>query len=95
MHIHWSKDNSYTSLYQTFIIPRLPRFEKMALSQFQLYIETEKMAQYFVCLNYQNTILVRAVEGREKGFFILHLLIIHNGFCTHNKIKLYDLYLKK
>ena len=41
MYIQWSKDDNSTSSFQTFIIPRLPRVEKLYLSQFQLYIEVQ------------------------------------------------------
>ena len=49
MCMQWIKDNGSTSFSQTLIIPRLPRFEKLALSQFQLYIETETITQFLVC----------------------------------------------
>ena len=48
MYMQWNKDNGYTSYPQTLIIPRLPRFEKLTLSQFQLYIEAKKTTQCFV-----------------------------------------------
>ena len=54
MYIQWIKDNGSTSSHQTLIIPRLPRFEKLALSQFKLYIEAQKMTQCFVCSNWKN-----------------------------------------
>ena len=43
-----STDDGYNSSCRTFIIPRLPRFEKLALSQFKLYIETQTITQCFV-----------------------------------------------
>ena len=64
MYIQWSKDYSSTSSSQTFVIPRLPRFDKLTLSPLQLYIEAQTMTQCFVCVNYQNTILVRYAEGK-------------------------------
>ena len=51
IYMQWRKDDAYTSSYGTLIIPRLPCFEKMALSQFQLYIESQTMTQCFVCHN--------------------------------------------
>ena len=39
MYMQCIKDDGSTSSYQTLIITRLPSFEKLALSQFQLYIE--------------------------------------------------------
>ena len=46
----------------------MPRFEKLALSQFQLYIEAQTMTNCFMCLNLKDTILIRATEGKE--FFL-------------------------
>ena len=54
------------SSFQTLIIPRLPSFEKLALSRFKLYIETETMTQFSVCRNLQNTILIQSSEGKEN-----------------------------
>ena len=51
----------------------MPRFEKLALSQFKLYIETETMTQCFVCCNFQNTVIVRYAEGKEKVFYFTHV----------------------
>ena len=48
MYMQWSKDDGYTSSYRTLIIPHLPRFEKLALSQFQLYIEAKINTQCFM-----------------------------------------------
>ena len=36
MYIQWIKDDGSNSSFQTFIIPRPPRFEKLALSQFKV-----------------------------------------------------------
>ena len=60
MHIYmqWSKYGGSTSSFRTLIISRLPRFDKLALSQFKVYIETETTTHYFVCCNIQNTILI-------------------------------------
>ena len=38
IYIQWRKDKGSTSSSKTLIIPRLPRFEQLYLSQFQLYI---------------------------------------------------------
>ena len=40
MYIQWIKDNGYTSSSRTLSILCPTRIEKLALSQFQLYIET-------------------------------------------------------
>ena len=87
------KRNGYTSSFQKLIIPRLPRFEKLALSQCKVYIETETMTHCFVCCNYQNTILIRSAEGKERVFGILHMLRIHTGFQKLSKTNIYDLHL--
>ena len=42
IYMQWSKDSGSTSSFRTLIFPRLPRFEKLALSQLQFYIEAEK-----------------------------------------------------
>ena len=58
MYMKWSKDNGSTSSSRTLIIPRLPCFEKLAFSQFHLYIESQKMTQCFLCRNCRNNILI-------------------------------------
>ena len=67
MYMQWIKDNGSTSFYRTLIIIRLPRFEKLDLSQFQLYIEAQTTTQCFVCRNCKKTILIRSAEGKERG----------------------------
>ena len=64
IYMQWGKDDGYTSSFQTMIIPRLPRFEKLALSQFKVYNETETISHCFVCCNCQNDILIRSSEGK-------------------------------
>ena len=66
--MQWSKYDSSTSSSRRLIIPRLPRFEKLILSQLQLYIEAQTMTQCFVCRNFQKTILILAAEGKDKIF---------------------------
>ena len=39
-YMQWSKDDCSTSSFQKLIITRLPCFEKLALSQFKVYIKT-------------------------------------------------------
>ena len=68
MYTQWSKDNGYTSSFRKLIITHLPSFEKLDLSQFKLYIETETMTHCFVCCNPQNNILVRSAEVKERVF---------------------------
>ena len=79
---------------EKFIIPHLPSFEKLDLSQFRLYIETETMTQCFVCCNFQKNILVRSTGGKENVICILHMLRIHTGLRKLIKTNVYDLHLK-
>ena len=58
VYMQWIKDDGFTSSSQKLIIPRLPCFEKLALSQFQLYIETETITQFLVCHTCKKTILI-------------------------------------
>ena len=68
MYMQWSKDDGYNLSSQTLIITCLPRFEKLALSQFQLHIEAQTTNQSFVCRNRQKTIVIRAAAGKYKVF---------------------------
>ena len=95
MYMQWSKDNGSTSSYQTLIIPRLPSFGKMALSQFQLYIEAQTTTQCFVWRNCKNTILIWAAEGTKNCFCTLHMLRIYTGLRKWSGEILFDLHLKK
>ena len=52
IYMQWSKDNGSTSSFQKIIITRLTCFEKLVLSQFKVYIETETMTHCFVCCNF-------------------------------------------
>ena len=47
MYMQWSKDDGSTSPSQKLIIPCLPSFEKLDLSQFQLYIENSNNNSVF------------------------------------------------
>ena len=93
--MQWSKDDGSTSSFWTLVIPGLPRFEKLSLSQFKVYIETETMTHLFVCSNCQKTILIRSAEGKERFFCILHMLRIHNGLRKLIKKNVYDLHILK
>ena len=68
MYMQWIEDDGSNSSFQKLIITRLPLFEKLALSQFKVYIETETITHCFVCCNYQKTILIRSAEGEERVF---------------------------
>ena len=95
MYIQWIKYDRSTSSFRKLIIPRLPRFEKLYLSQFKVYIETETMAHFFVCCNCQETILIRSAEGKERVLCILHMVRIHTGLRKLRKKNVYDLHIKK
>ena len=58
MYMQCNKDDGSTSSYQKLIISRLPCFEKLDLSQFQLNIEAQTITQCFVCRNLKNTIVI-------------------------------------
>ena len=42
MYMQWSRDDGSTSSFRKLIIPHLPCFDKLSLSEFRLYIETEQ-----------------------------------------------------
>ena len=73
MYMKWSKDNGHNSSFWTLTIPRLPRFEKLALSQFQLYIEAQAKTQCFVFRNFKKTILIRSAEGKKRFLYSTHV----------------------
>ena len=53
------------------------------------------MSQFFVCYNFQKTILIRSAERKEKVFYILHMLRIHTGLRILSWTNVYELHLKK
>ena len=58
----WSSDNS---------IECLPHLEKMALSQFKVYIEAEKITQCIVCHNCNMSIFIPSSNVKEGVLCIL------------------------
>ena len=70
MYMQWIKDDGSTSSSRTLIIPPLPRFEILALSKFQLYIETETMTPCFVCCNFPRRLFSFDLLKSEKIFFV-------------------------
>ena len=74
-YMQWSSDNR---------IECLPHFEKMALSQFKVYIEVEKMTQCYVCTNCKMSIFIQSSNVKEV-FCILQMLRIHTGLQKWNK----------
>ena len=59
IYLQWSSDNR---------IECLPHFEKMALSHFKVYIEVEKMTQYYVCDNCKMSIFIQPSNVKKGGF---------------------------
>ena len=72
-YLQWIKDDGSTSSFLKLIIPRLTFFEKLALSQFRLYIATQTMTQCFVCRNFQKTILIRSTESKDFFLYFTHV----------------------
>ena len=72
MYIQRSKEDNSTTSTQTFIIPRLPHFEKLGLLQFHLYIEAQTLNQFFVCRNCKNNIIIRAADGKALFSYFTH-----------------------
>ena len=95
IYMQWSKDDGSTSSSRKLSIPRLPRFDKLDLSQLQLYIEDLKISQCFVCRNFRKTIAIQTTAVKEKVFSILHMLRIHTGLKKWSKKNIYDLHLKR
>ena len=62
IYIQWSSNNS---------IECLPHFEKMALSQFKVYIEVLKMTHFYVCDNFKMSIFIPSSNVKE-GFFVFY-----------------------
>ena len=73
IYMQWRKDDGSTSSFWTLRIPRLPRFEKLDLSQLKVYIETETMTHCFVCCNCEKTILNKSPEGKERVLYSTHV----------------------
>ena len=95
MYMQWRKDGGSTSSSRTLIITYLPRFEKLALTQFQLYIKAQTTTQCFVCCNCRKTIISRSDEGKEKVLCVLHILRIHTGLQKWSRTNVYDLHIKQ
>ena len=63
----------------------LPHYEKMALSQFKVYIEAEKTTQCIVCNNCNMSIFIPSSNVKEGVFCILQMLKIHTGLRKWTK----------
>ena len=85
IYMQWSSDNR---------IECLPHFEKMALSQFNVYIEVEKMTQCYVCDNCKRGIFINYYNLKEGFFCILQMLRIHTGLRNWNKKYRYHILLR-
>ena len=93
IYMQWSKYNNYTSSNQELIIKCLPHFEKLALSQFKVYIEVEIITHCYVCDNCQKSIFIRSDKVKEDLLFILQMLRIHTGLRKCNKKNVYGIHL--
>ena len=62
IYIQWSSDNS---------IECLPHFEKLALSQFNVYIEVEKMTHCYVCDRCKMSIFIQYSNVKEEVLYII------------------------
>ena len=69
--MQWSSDNSYTSSNQKLIIECLPKFGKLALSQFKVYIEVETMTHCYVCDNCQMRIFIQSANVKEVFLYFI------------------------
>ena len=95
IYMQWSKYNDYTSSYQKLIIECLTHFEKLALSQFKVYIDVETMTHCYVCNNFQKRIFIQSDNVKEYFFCVLQMLRIHTGLRKWNKTNVYDIHLRK
>ena len=73
----------------------LPHFEKMALSQFKVYIEAEKTTQCIVCNNCNMGIFIPSSNVKEGVFCILQMLKIHTGLRKWTNKDIFHIILKK
>ena len=73
----------------------LPYFEKMALSQFKVYIEAGKTTQCIVCNNCNMSIFIPYSNVKEGAFCILQMLKIHTGLRKFTKEDRFHILLKK
>ena len=80
-------------IQQKKIIECLPHFEKMALSQFKVYIEVETMT-HFMCAIIVKRVFPFDLLKIKKGFCILLMLRIHTGLQKWNKNNVYDKHLR-
>ena len=51
----------------------MPCFDKIYLSQFRLYIETETLTQCFACCNFLKTIIIQSAKGKEAFLYSSHV----------------------
>ena len=73
----------------------LPHFEKMALSQFKVYIEAGKTTQCIVCNNCNMSIFIPSSNVKEGVLCILQMLKIHTGLRKWTKDDRFHILLKK
>ena len=66
----------------------------MALSQFKVYIEVDKMIQWYVRDNCNMSIFIKSSNDKEGVFGILQMLSIHTGLRRWNKMDQYHILLR-
>ena len=77
------------------MIECLPHFEKLALSQFKVYIEFETMTHCYMRDNCQKSIFIWSANVKEGFFCILQMLRIHTGLRKWNKNNVYHIHLRE
>ena len=95
MYMQCSKETSSTSSSWELIIPRLPCHEKLAFSQFQLYIEAQTMTQFLCDVIAKRQFSFELPKAKKRFFGIAHMLRIHTGFRKWIKTNVLELHLKK
>ena len=71
--MQWRKYNGYTSSDQKLIIEYLPHFEKLAFSQFKVYIEVETMTHCYMCDNCQKSIFIRSTKAKKLFLYFINV----------------------
>ena len=66
----------------------------MALSQFKVNIEAEKMTQCIVCNNCNMSIFIPSFNVKEGVFCLLQMLRIHTGLRKWNKKDPFHIFLR-
>ena len=73
MYMKLSKDDGSTLSSRTLIISRLPRFEKLALSKSQLYIENKTMNSVLCAIITKRLLLFDMLKSKERFLYFTHV----------------------